>query len=172
MFKATLSAVLVGMTVMMSASEPRPREARHVFDRLKTLVGEWQGRDEIGHDVEVTFRLVSNGTALLSELREHSDADGTAEDMVTMITIDGSRVLATHYCSAGNQPRMAAVSGADDTRIAFTFVDGTNLGPHASAHMQRLVVTFVGGDRHSEEWVYRDHDRENRNVMNLRRAGL
>ena len=30
------------------------------------------------------------------------------EDMISMFNLDGDRVVLTHYCAAGNQPRMVA----------------------------------------------------------------
>jgi hypothetical protein len=162
-------ALLLGTTLCAASGPPRPTTG-DLFARLTALSGEWRGRDELGHDVHVTFRLVSNRTALLSELTERGDRDGSTEDMITMITVDGQRVLATHYCSAGNQPRMAAIAAPDANSVAFEFVDGTNLGAGGAGHMQRLVIGFLGADRHSEEWVYLDAGRENRNVIDLRRV--
>ena len=152
-----------------SAQQPGSAE---LLDRLKGLAGQWHGRDQMDHDVRVTFRLVSNGTALVSELEERGNHDGSTEDMITMIAVDGPRVLATHYCSVGNQPRMVATASADGRTVTFEFVDGTNLVPAGTAHMQRLVVRVLGADHHSEEWVYLDGGRESRNVIDLRRASF
>ena len=49
----------------------------------------------------VVFRPTSGGSALLSEIVG-------VEDMITMFHLDNDRVLMTHYCGAGNQPRMQA----------------------------------------------------------------
>jgi hypothetical protein len=71
--------------------------------------------------------------------------------MVTMIHPDGKRLLATHYCAAHNQPRMALVPSAAPNQVAFTFVDGTNIGP-GETHMQGVIFTFVDADHHEEAW--------------------
>ena len=164
-------AVLIASMLSGPVSNAQQANPQELFDRLKTLAGDWQGRDEMDHDVRVTFRLVSNGSALVSELREHGTHDGSTEDMITMIAVDGRRVLATHYCSVGNQPRMAATASSERA-VTFEFVDGTNLMPAGAGRMQRLIVRFLGADRHSEEWVYLDGGRETSNVIDLRRASF
>jgi len=88
----------LGAMAARVGSQPAPANA---FDRLKTLVGEWDGTDPTGKQVEDTFRLVSNNTAL--EETFQSDKDN---QMVTMYTPDGNRLALTHYCSKGNQPHL------------------------------------------------------------------
>ena len=61
------------------------------------------------------------------------------------------QLLATHYCAAHNQPRMALVPSAKPNQVAFTFVDGTNIGP-GETHMQGVVFTFIDADHHDEAW--------------------
>ena len=61
--------------------------------------------------------------AVMSEIHGHGP-----EDMISMFHLDGpNRLLITHYCSAGNQPRMQASSSPDGKTITFTFVDATIL---------------------------------------------
>src|SRR5687767_11529664 len=70
------------------------------FTRLKTLVGEWRADSGMGK-THVEYELIAGGNTLLE--RE------TVEKMPPMLTVyhmDGERLLLTHYCVAGNQPRM------------------------------------------------------------------
>lgn len=54
--------------------------------------------------------------------------------------------MLTHYCSAGNQPRMRASSiGEDPTRIEFDFIDVTNVT--SGGYSKRLVVSVLDEDR-------------------------
>jgi len=121
------------------------------WEKLKSLVGSWQGTND-GHPVSVTYALVSNGTALMENLDGGHDAE-----MITMYTPDGAALLATHYCSAGNQPRMRAKASADGQSIDFQFVDASN-AENSSEVMRRLVVTFVDANHFDQQWTSRGKD--------------
>ena len=48
--------------------------------------------------------------------------------VLTVFHLDGDRLILTHYCMAGNQPRMQATSyDAKKGEIRFQFLDATNL---------------------------------------------
>ena len=127
------------------------------WEKMKSLVGDWQGSysghehgaDGSGVPVRVSYKLVSNGTTLLESISAMGEAD-----MVTMYHPDGDRLLMTHYCSEGNQPRMRAeASSADPKSLAFSYVDATNLASPQAMHMTRLVVTFKDADHFVQEWT-------------------
>ena len=66
------------------------------------------------------------------------------EDMITMFNLDGDRLLMTHYCACGNQPRMVASASPDGKTITFDFLDATNLATPDAGHMNRLVHLDAG----------------------------
>lgn len=122
------------------------------FDKLKLLAGEWEGNaNEGGKEIPTTtsFRLVSDGSVLMNLL-----APGTPHEMITMFHLDGNDLLATHYCSAHNQPRMRAVPASDPNVVAFEFKDATNLSSLAAGHMDRVKFTVVDPNHHVEEWTF------------------
>jgi len=92
------------------------------------------------------------------------------EDMITMFHLDGpNRLLMTHYCGAGNQPRMQGSLSPDGKTITFNFVDATNLASPDAGHMQRVVLTLLDENHHTEEWTFLDHGKETKEVFDLRR---
>jgi hypothetical protein len=116
---------------------------------LQALVGGWEGTMAEGGTTmpaTVDVRMTGGGSAIM-----HVLGRDTPYEMVTMIHPDGTRLLATHYCAAHNQPRMALVPSAAPNQVAFTFVDGTNIGP-GDGHMKSVVFTFVDADHHEEAW--------------------
>jgi hypothetical protein len=51
----------------------------------------------------------------------------------------------THFCGAGNQPRLRAEPGdpANPNRLRFVFVDATNLGDPPSPHVDGVELRFL-----------------------------
>jgi hypothetical protein len=117
------------------------------FNKLKSLEGNWSGKTSEGQPVQITYRSTSGGSALLGEIQ-------AKEDMISMFHMDGDRLLMTHYCGAGNQPRMAATASPDGKTITFTFVDATNLISSQPGHMERMVVTMIDANHYTEEWDF------------------
>jgi hypothetical protein len=138
------------------------------FDQMKSLVGSWEGKNSQGHDLHVSFSSTGGDSALMSIISSSEEHHG--QEMVSMIHMDGSnRLILTHYCSAGNQPRMAATSSPDGKTITFEFFDGTNLGD--KGHMQRVAFTMLDANHHTEEWTFNaGPGKEMKEVFDLHRA--
>jgi hypothetical protein len=154
------------LVALCSAAALAQSDAQKSFDQLKTLAGSWQGKSTDGMAVQVNFRDTAGGSALMSEITGH-------ENMITMFHLDGAnRLMMTHYCGAGNQPRMQASSSPDGKTITFTFVDATNLQSDQPGHMQQLVVTMVDPNHHTEEWTFQTQDGKNHEheLFDLRRT--
>jgi hypothetical protein len=127
------------------------------WQQLRSLVGQWQGTTEEGgkkQPTTVEVRMTGGGSAIM-----HVIGKDTPYEMVTMFHPDGPTLLATHYCSAHNQPRMQLVPAPAPNQIAFRFKDGTNIGP-GDGHMVGLVITFIDADHHDETWAYEDKGKE------------
>jgi hypothetical protein len=128
-------------------------DAQKSFDQLKTLAGSWEGKNSMGEPLQVSYRLTGAGSALMSEIVGHG------HDMITMFNLDGpGRLLMTHYCSAGNQPRMVGTMSPDGKTVTFNFLDATNLISEQKGHMQSLVVTMIDPDHHTEDWNFIAND--------------
>ena len=162
-----LIAILFFSTVVAHAEAT----AQQLFDSLTRLSGTWTGTDTFGNRARITFRTASAGTVLISELVKPNDQQpAQQEDMISMIHVDGTRLLLTHYCSAGNQPRMKATASPDGKTITFEFVDGTNIASPATPHMQRVVLKLLAPNHHIEEWTFSVDGKESTNVFDLRLA--
>lgn len=157
----TLFALLVCASLGPAQSSPQLS-----FDVLKSLQGNWQGEDSLGHPVKATFRLTGKGSALMSEYMEPDQN----EDMISMFHVDGDRLLMTHYCSAGNQPRMNATPSPHGKTITFDFADATNLPSLEAGHMRRLVIKSLGPNHHTEEWTYAENGKDDAVLADMRRA--
>jgi len=147
-----LAALLLAAPSLASESPAKkPSAAQAQLEKLKTLAGTWTGKaGEVGGqsiDAVVTYKVTGAGSALVETI-----GPGTEHEMITVYHLDGDRLLATHYCGAGNQPTLRAVkSGAADT-IAFDFLRGTNMKP-ADMHMHAVRFRLAGEDQLLSEWV-------------------
>jgi hypothetical protein len=131
-------------------------EAQKSFDNLKTLAGAWEGRitttpahpEMDGSLAQVSFRVTSMGNTLMHDLKSSVRPDNP----ITMLYLDNGRLLLTHYCDAGNRPRMVARPSADGKQVEFDFLDvagGTQYG-----HMHHAVFTIIDDNHHIEDWTY------------------
>jgi hypothetical protein len=134
------------LLILVASTGFAQTDAQKSFATIKSLAGSWEGKASNGMFVKDSFRLTSNGSAVMSELSGH-------EDMITMFHLDGDRLLMTHYCGAGNQPRMKATGSPDGKTVSFDFVDATNLASPQDGHMHRVVYT-IDGDRLAEDWYF------------------
>jgi hypothetical protein len=126
-------------------------DAQKSFDKLKTLAGSWDGKSSEGKPMHIVFRVTSQGSALMSEITGY-------EDMITMFHLDGDRLLMTHYCATGNQPRMVGKMSADGKSVAFDFLDVTNFTSSQPGHMQQMVLSMPDANHHTEEWTFLTQD--------------
>ncbi len=133
------------------------------FDVMKSLAGQWEGKDSRGQALQVSYRITGDGSALMSEIQSHHG------DMISMFHMDNDRFLMTHYCDAGNQPRMAGTLSPDGSRVKFDFVDGTNLQGSKRGHMNELVVSVTDADHHTEDWTFVQDGKEMREHFDLHR---
>ena len=138
-------------------------EAQKSFDTLKTLAGNWEGMVTVdppkpdmpeGKPVHISMRVTSRGNALVHEGQEAgTPLDWTKYDHpVTMIYLDGDRLTLTHYCDAGNRPRMVARNSPDGKKVEFDFVDLS--GGNQYEHMHHAVFTPIDANHHIEDWTY------------------
>jgi hypothetical protein len=150
--KRLVLLTVVSLLIVPLNARPARAQALAGFDKLKTLVGEWEGRNSEGVRATATYQLVSGGTALMETLSTEGESS-----MVTMYTVDGDRLALTHYCAANNQPRMQTSRLTDVPQtFDFRFTGGTNLENGSEPHMDGLVVTFEDADHLTQKWTWKD----------------
>jgi hypothetical protein len=169
----TCALMLYVSTIAFSQSETQKPDgqkpdtqlasAEFAFARLKTLAGNWKGQAAMGAQhgmdsapVRVSLRVTSGGDAIMHEMvpegRSNDPSNGD-DDPITMLYIDGDRLVLTHYCDSGrNRPRMVGKLSPDGKTVEFDFLDvsgGTKYG-----HMHQAAFTFIDSDHHTEDWTY------------------
>ncbi len=142
--------VALAVLIALLATNSFASDAQASFEKLKSLQGNWTGK-AMGHDLQVSFKVTSGGSAIMSEING-------LENMISMLHLDGDRLMLTHYCAAGNQPRMVGTASPDGKTFTFNFLDATNVLSAQPGHMQRLTLTLVDADHHTELWEFKGAD--------------
>lgn len=116
------------------------------FEKIKSLAGEWamEGTEEVA----ATYRVTAGGSAVIETLFV-----GTKKEMVTVYHMDGETLRMTHYCMAGNQPRMKA-GALEDGALSFECDGVGNVESHDAGHMHALTLTFTGEKTLTHAWTW------------------
>jgi|ERR1051326_396821 hypothetical protein len=143
-FAAVGPTLLLAAAVCLNAEgvgNSKPGSAE--FERLKTLVGTWQGKTDMGQgpiDMTVRYRLLAGGTAL-----EERVFAGTPNEMLTIYFDRDGKLALTHYCIMGNRPGMLLKS-SDARTLKFEFDETCGINPAKESHMHALTIRFDDAD--------------------------
>src|SRR5579864_2867016 len=157
-FRWLLCFVVMALSTVALAQS----DAQKSFDELKTLAGKWEGPVKVvppmpemnsNKPTQVTMRVTSRGNALVHEMLEAGAVDDPIkiDHPVTMLYMDEGRLLLTHYCDAGNRPRMVAKASPDGKTVEFEFLD---IAGNPQYHMHHSVFTIIDATHHSEDWTF------------------
>jgi len=152
--RVLFALVLCAFSASFAASQEMHMAARTTpaFDQLKALAGHWEGTTPDGKKVQVSYELISNGSVLMERLHP-----GDEPDMITMYSLDGDRILVTHYCSMGNQPTMqTAASPAANGKLDFTFLRLVGAKSPDEGHMAALTVSMPDKTHLVQTWTFMD----------------
>ena len=147
---SVLTTSLLLTCAALAAEAPKPStEASAAFDRIRQLAGKWQTSSKNGTGW-LTYEVVSGGNAVLER-----ETMANMPPMLTVYYLDGDRLLLTHYCMAGNEPRMQARHfNADTGDLKFEFLDATNLTSPAAGHMHDVAMRLIDNDHFSSAWEF------------------
>lgn len=146
-----LSVLIAALPTLLSAAEP-DKGAEGAFKQLQSLIGSWEGKFEDGRSHSVSYRLTAGGTVLVETW---TLAPG--RESLTLYSIDGDNLIATHYCPQGNQPRLQLVGGGDPGRLSFEFRDGTNLQVKGKSHQHAFWIKVLGENSFERSETYVDN---------------
>jgi hypothetical protein len=152
---------------VLAAQEMHPSaKSNPAFDQLKSLAGNWEGQDSSGSSGKVTYKVVSNGSAVMETLQPSNEPE-----MITMYTVDDDRIVVTHYCSAGNQPTMQTQpSPAANGKLDFSFVRLAGAKSSDEGHMVALSVSIPDKDHLTQTWTFLENGKSSSDTFTFTRA--
>jgi hypothetical protein len=101
-----------------------------------------------GKLARVLLRVTSSGNALMHDLT----TTGLRDNPLTMFYMEDDRMQLTHYCDAGNRPRMVGKVSPDGKTLTFDFLDIAGGNQHG--HMHNVVITLIDANHHTEDWTF------------------
>jgi len=157
-----IALALIGIARTRGAEKPNSVLA---FERLTSLVGEWKGVQD-GTEMKLIYTLTADGSALMEEFRAAQSV------MVTMFTVDGDHLIATHYCSAGNQPQMMTgpITDSSGRSLAFTLSRVTRMKTPQDWHNTGLTVTLEDKQHLTQVWTYEYDGKKGTNTFHFTRT--
>jgi hypothetical protein len=142
-----LTALILAASLAANAGETAKSDQAKAdsseFARMKTLVGSWTGKADMGEgpiDMTIQYRLLAGGSVL-----EERCFVGTPNEMVTMYYDQAGKLAMTHYCVFGNRPGMKLKS-SDAKTIVFDFDATCGINPKKESHMHALSISFDDAD--------------------------
>jgi hypothetical protein len=154
MRKLTILIILIATAAVVLPQEPPKTasvqpDAKKAFEKLKTLAGSWEG-SIMGKTVQVTIRVTAVGSAIMHDATGQSGGPGNHE--ITMMYLEGDRLLMTHYCDAGNRQLLEGKLTPDGKSVEFDLLEvagGTQRG-----FVKRTVFTMIDENHHVVELTY------------------
>lgn len=142
------AAVLIAVACLLAPVVASAGDgAAATFEKMKSLEGTWDVVTPNG-EATINYRVGSAGSIVIEEL-----FPGTDHEMMTVYHMDGDRLVATHYCAAGNQPRFTlAPASGDSEEFRFAFDGGSNMKP-GDGHIHEGSIRIVDQDHVEETWV-------------------
>ncbi|HEX3554958.1 MAG TPA: hypothetical protein VIA62_17170 [Thermoanaerobaculia bacterium] len=126
-------------------------DARVAFHRLLGLAGEWNGtagKESI--PATVTYRVSANGTVVTEVL-----FPGTDHEMMTLYYLQGSDLLATHYCAMGNRPQFKLdLMKSTPKELIFNFDGGAGFNPGKDNHIHNGRIAFKDDGKLESFWSF------------------
>src|SRR5947199_10045358 len=161
LFESLGMLILVATAASLAADKTKSEE---VFDRLALLKGKWKG-EQNGVKINLIYSLTANGSALMEEFRPES-----GPVMITMFTVDGDHLIATHYCSAKNQPQMVTSPiTAAQKPLAFSLARITGLKSPDDWHNTGLTLIQEDNDHLTQEWTYQSKGKSGKRIFRYTR---
>jgi hypothetical protein len=142
-----LTMMLLCAGICQVAEKPKSDVA---FEQLSSLVGEWNGVHD-GTNITVNYTMTADGSALMEEFRP-----ANKPAMITMFSVDGDHLVATHYCSAGNQPQMATgpITDPKGKIVSFSLVRITGMKTPDDWHNTGLEIQLEDKDNLIQKWTW------------------
>ena len=157
----------------LGISEAQDDTSAAALAKLRSLAGDWTGTLEWtgartgAGTLNASYYETGNGSAIVENL-----IMGGVPSMTSVYHRDGAALRMTHYCGAGNQPRLKA-SKIDNAHgiLDFSFVDATNLASPDVPHVYGLEMRLLSPDHITLTFLFEGGGKQSKELIDLKRVG-
>ena len=172
LFLLASAADAITSAAIAAPASAAPVTAAAALGWIRDLAGDWQGTFEwtggrtAKGTIDARYTLTGNGSAVVEDLL----MDGKPT-MTSVYHLDGDALRMTHYCGAGNQPRLKAASiDAAAKSIHFDLVDITNLKSPTAGHVVAVDLKSIDAAHLVVRFTFRGSGPDSLETIDLRRA--
>ncbi len=152
-----------GLLPVHAEEMPKPYVGSEAFERMKQLVGTWEGTMDMGkgpQKMKTEYRLTSGGSAIVETF-----SVGSPHEMVSVYHDNAAKKLSmTHYCMIGNQPKMVLKS-MDANSITLDLAEDAPINVSHDQHMHGATIVFNDKDTVTQRWTGFEKGKENHVVQ-------
>jgi len=133
------------------------------FEKMKELVGVWEGKADTGkgpEQLKASYELTSAGNAIVERF-----GVGTPHEMVTIYHDYNGKLAMTHYCSLGNQPHMELRNPGEGNMTFVLSEKNPGLVSLNETHMHALTIAVDGKDSITHTWTLYDKGAKKSDVV-------
>ncbi len=165
LFFAVTAFLLVFVAAQVTAQEHehKPYTGSKAFERMKKLVGVWEGTMDMGDKgvmkSTLSYKLTAADSAIVETVFE-----GMPHEMMSIYHDDSRRQLTmTHYCAEHNQPKLM-LTGMDDNKLAMDLSKDSDIDVTGEGHIHSLAIRFDGEDKMTQQWVSFENGKKGQTV--------
>jgi hypothetical protein len=156
-------AVFLSLSVAEQAfsqeHEHKPYTGSKAFERMKQLVGDWEGTMDMGKKgimkSTLSYKLTAADSAIVETVFE-----GMPHEMTSVYHDDSKRRLTmTHYCAEHNQPILALTS-MEGNELTMDLSKNSDIDTAKELHIHSLTIQFDGNDKMTQQWVPFDNGKK------------
>jgi len=142
----TIMLSAIGLLFLMIHSDSAAvNSSETAFQTFKSLQGKWAiqsgGKTQ---PIEMTYEVGSKGSIVTEQFGKE----------LSVIYRDGQSLLMTHFCNAGNAPRLRLRDSSQPRVMEFEAFDVTNLKSADAAHVERIIYKIVDDKKMDLEIVW------------------
>ena len=150
-FVGMLCFLFVGSFSAIADEGHKPYVGSKAFERMKLLVGSWEGAMDMGEKnmkMKASYKLTAAGSALVETFHE-----GTPHEMVSVWHDNKNKQLTmTHYCAEHNQPKLV-LQRMDNNKMTMDLSSDNEIDVASENHIHSAAIQFEGEDSMTHKWT-------------------